>query len=177
MCYVFCADDILDKAVNLTLDNTTQVLQNQAVSIILESIISAASSPHLRTLFVAFTSDLSVSFFDNFGSHVMERLLQRLPHFFISHSVRDHLKNADEIYNEDENISQEQIVKSLDSIYKFVDEQFRVILLHTYGCHVFRALMEGLSGVSVVHKLKKGVTSLASKSYNFSEGVFLLVCT
>ena len=141
-----------------------QVSQNQTVSIIIESLIAAASPSNLRTLYVAAVSDLSVAFLDRFASHVFERLVQNLPHFF-------HQPEHDSADDEEEDVAQEKFLESFETMCQFVDSHFETLATHAYGSHVLRALLEALSGVSVVHELKKSQKSGRSRH---SRGIVLI---
>ena len=148
-----CADPIfLNTTFSNLAEEVVQVSQNQTVSIIIESLIAAASPPNLRRLYVAAVSDLSVAFLDRFASHAFERLVLKLPSFF-------HQPAHDSADDEEDDVAQEEFVGSFETMCQYVDSHFETLVTDTYGSHVLRALLEALSGVSVVHELKKSQRS------------------
>ncbi|KAL8613890.1 hypothetical protein ACOMHN_032880 [Nucella lapillus] len=144
--------EFLNNVVSSLAEELIQVSQNQTVSTIVEAIIAAGSPANLRTLFVACVADLSVTFLDRFASHVLEALVLRLSEFYVQpvHSSPD---------EEEDDVPQDKVVQSFESLCDFVDSQFETLVTHVYGSHVLRAFLEALSGVPVAHELKKSQKS------------------
>ncbi|XP_076470121.1 nucleolar protein 9-like [Babylonia areolata] len=143
--------EFLNNVVSSLAEELIQVSQNQTVSSITETIIAAASPANLRTLFVAAVGDLSVTFLDRFASHVLEALVLRLPEFFE--------QPASDSPDDEDDVAQDKVEESFESLCEFVDSQFETLVTHVYGSHVLRALLEATSGVSVAHELKKSQKS------------------
>ncbi|XP_071955105.1 nucleolar protein 9-like [Antedon mediterranea] len=118
-------------------DKELEISRNQTASHILEDLLQYADASQIEEFINGITKDLETAVHDRFACHVVQTALSKAGHFIQSGENRSALS--------------ELILKISKAFLEFVED----VVIDTYASHVFKTIIEVLSGVKVTEEVSR----------------------